>query len=250
MQEEGNEKILVFIHSFDSYRQHNDYIRKEKKKAKKVEKIKKGDKIVYYATGDAIVVWTFDVVRKEKWENDVHWPGPHMVMKIKPRVIAQEPFIPMNKLVEKNIPRLNNFRKRKFVPIKFKDRTAVEINKSDFAKIERFIKFYRPELNLFNGPANDGILREPKDLDVLNYAPTSEQGVVALFVHFMDKLINHKFVKIDFIRDGFPDACVIEKEGELYNRKYVEFEFKVSKFREHVKNKNHRTVKCDYVAYW
>jgi len=243
-------KYWFVIHTLESYRQHDDYIGKEKKKAKKIEKIKRGDKIVYYATGDSVVVGTFDVIRKEEWENDVHWPGPHVVMKIKPRIIAQEPFIPMNELVEKIIPPLSIFPNRKFLPIKFKDRTAVEINKSDFAKIERFIKSYKPELNLFNGPANDGNLGEPMDLGVLNYAPTSEQGVVALFVHFMDKLRDHKFVKIEFIRDGFPDACVIEKEGNLYNRKYVEFEFKASKFREHVKNKNHRTIKCDYVVCW
>ena len=57
-------------------------------------------------------------------------------------------------------------------------------------------------------------------------------------------------MKIEFIRAGFPDACLIEKEGNLYNRKYVEFEFKATKFKEHVKNPKHRTINCDYVVCW
>jgi len=66
----------------------------------------------------------------------------------------------------------------------------------------------------------------------------------------MSRFRDHNFVKIEFIRAGFLDACVIEKEGNLYNRKYIEFEFKASKFKEHLKNKNHRTTKCDYVVCW
>jgi hypothetical protein len=245
-------KYWFIIHNLEAYRQHPDYIGQEKKRYREIEKVKKGDRIVYYATGDSVIVGTFNVVgRKEEWESDVHWRGPHICMKIKPRVVAEGPhFVPIKELVERIESPLSIFPNKKFMPIKFKDRTVVEINKGDFARIERFVKSYKPGINLFNGPANDGNLGEPMDLGVLNYAPTSEQGVVALFVHFMDKLKDHKFVKIEFIRDGFPDACVIEKEGNLYNRKYVEFEFKASKFREHVKNKNHRTIKCDYVVCW
>jgi len=45
-------KYWFVIRSLESYRQHNDYIGKEEKKARKIEKIKRGD--------------------KEKWENDVY----------------------------------------------------------------------------------------------------------------------------------------------------------------------------------
>jgi hypothetical protein len=31
---------------------------------------------------------------------------------------------------------------------------------------------------------------------------------------------------------------VIEKEANSYNRKYIEFEFKASKFKEHIKIRN------------
>lgn len=245
-------KYWFIIHSLEAYRHHSDFIGKEKKRSKKIEKVKRGDRIIYYATGDSVTVGTFDVIgRKEEWTNDKHWKDPMVCMKIKPRLLARPPhYVPIHDIIEKISPPLTIFPNSKFVPIRFKDRTAVEIKGDDFRRIEKFIKNYKPDLTLFNGPPNDGNLGEPMDLGVLNYAPTSEQGVVALFVHFMDKLKDHKFVKIEFIRAGFPDACVIEKEGNLYNRKYVEFEFKASSFREHVKKPSHRNINCDYVVCW
>lgn len=245
-------KYWFIIHSLEAYNQHPTYIGKEKKRSRKIEKVKKGDRIVYYATGDSVVVGTYDIVKgKEEWINDEHWSGPHICMKIKPRVVAKSPYyVPVHDLIKQVKPPLSIFSKSRFEPIKFKDRTAVQITGKDFRGIEKFIRSYKPSENCFEGPPNDGNLGEPTDLGVLNYAPTSEQGVVALFVHFMGKLKDRKFVKIEFIRAGFPDACVIEKEGKLYNRKYVEFEFKASQFRDHVKNERHRTIKCDYVICW
>jgi len=245
-------KYWLIIHSLEAYREHPDFIGVGKNRSGKIAKVKRGDRIVYYATGDSVVVGTFDVIKgKEEWTNDKAWNGHMVCMKTKPRIIAKPPhYLPIHDLIERIDPALSLFPNRKFVPIKFKDRTAVEINIRDFKGIEKLLKSYRPLINLFQGAPNDGNLGKPMDLGVLNYAPTSEQGVVALFVHFMNKLKDHEFVKIEFIRAGFPDACVIEKEGNLYNRKYVEFEFKASKFREHVKNKSHRTMKCDYVVCW
>ena len=240
------------IHSLEAYQYHPDYIGKEKKRAKKIENVRKGDRIIYYATGDSVMVGTFEVVgSKEEWTSDKHWLGPMVCMKIRPRYLAKPPyFVPIHDLIKKIEPPLQLFPNGKFVPIKFKDRTAVEIANVDFRRIEKYLKSYEPTEALFKGAPNDGDLGEPMDLGVLNYAPTSEQGAVALFVHFMDKFKDHKFVKIEFIRAGFPDACVIEKEGSLYNRKYIEFEFKASKFSEHLKNKNHKVTKCDYVVCW
>jgi len=198
-------------------------------------------------------VGTFDVIgKKQEWPDDANWKGPHICMKIKPRKLAPKPlFIKIHEIVEKIEPPISLFTDRKFVPIKFKDRTAVEITETDFRSIEKFIKDYKiTETKLFNGPANDENLGKPMDLGVMNYAPTSEQGVVALFAHFMGKIEGHQFVKIEFIRQGFPDACAIEKVGNSYSRKYIEFEFKASKFKEHIKKPKHRNIKCDYVVCW
>jgi hypothetical protein len=58
------------------------------------------------------------------------------------------------------------------------------------------------------------------------------------------------FVKLEFVRSGFPDACAIKREGKFYVRKYIEFEFRASSFKDHIKNKKHRETKCDYVVCW
>lgn len=245
-------KSWLVIHSLEAFRQHPDYIGTGQKKAAKIERIKKGDKIVYYATGDSVIVGTFDVAKgREPWTEDESWVGPMVCMKISPRFLSKPPqFVPIQDVIKKIDPPLNLFPNRKFAPILLKGRTSIELTNQEFKNIEKFIRSYQPTFTQFKGSPNDGNLGEPRDLGILNYAPTSEQGVVALFVHFMNRLRDHKFVKIEFIRAGFPDACVIEKEGNLYNRKYIEFEFKASSFREHIRNKNHRTTKCDYVVCW
>jgi len=246
-------KYWLIIHSIEAYSQHNDFIGKDKKQAGKIDSIKKGDKIVYYATGDSVVVGTFDVISsKKEWVNDKYWKGPHICFKIRPRKLASRPhYIKIHNLINEIDPPLSIFQDRKFQPIKLKGRTAIEITKTDFFAIEKYIKTYVPkETSFFKKIVNDENLGEPIDLEVMNYAPTSEQGVVALFAYFMGNLKSHKFVKIEFIRLGFPDSCVIEKIGNKFARKYIEFEFKASKFREHIKNKEHREIKCDYVVCW
>jgi hypothetical protein len=246
-------KNWFIIHDLQAYFAHKDFIGKEKRRAGKIEQVNKGDKIVYYATGDSVIIGTFDVIgKKQEWEDDKSWKGPQICMKIKPRKLARPPlYIKIHDLVKDTELPLSIFPDRKFVGIKFKDRTAVEITKRDFKSVEQYIKDYKtPQLSLFRGSANDENLGEPFDLEVMNYAPTSEQGVVALFSHFMGKIKKHEFVKIEFIRLGFPDACAIEKEGNSYARKYIEFEFRSSKFREHMKNPKHQLIKCDYVVCW
>ena len=246
-------RYWIIIHSLAAFNEHKDYIGIKKNRARMIEGLSKGDKIVYYATGDSVVVGTFDVIsNKQEWENDKYWKGPHICMKIKPRMVSRPPqYIGIHKLIEQLEPPLSLFPEKKFKPIKFKGRTAVEITKNDFEAIENFLKYYKHEdKNLFRGRANDENLGEPMDLEVMNYAPTSEQGVVVLFAHFMGEIKGHQFVKIEFIRQGFPDACAIERIGNNYARKYIEFEFKASKFREHVKNETHKETRCDYVVCW
>jgi len=246
-------KYWFIIHNLQAYSEHKDFIGREKKRAKKIEQVNKGDKIVYYAMGDSVIVGTFDVVgQKQEWLDDKHWKGPHICMKIRPRKLAKPPiYIKIYDLLKEIEPPLSIFPDGRFKGIKFKDRTAVEITKKDFRSIEKYIESYKPSNSmLFKGKANDENLGEPMDLEVMNYAPTSEQGVVALFAHFMGKIKGHQFVKIEFIRLGFPDACAIEREGNTYSRKYIEFEFKASKFREHIKRQEHNEIRCDYVVCW
>jgi hypothetical protein len=243
-------KYWFIIHDLNAYNKHPNFIGKEYKRAKKLTKVKKGDKIIYYARYDSVIVGTFEVIgQQQEWTKDPLWTGHLVCMKIKPRVSPSK-YVPIHDIVKQMSKPISIFPKREFKAIRFRGQTAVPITKQDFVEIEKFIKKYKYETNLFQGPPNDGNLGKPTDIGVLNYAPTSEQGVVALFVHFIDKLPNHKFVKIEFIRAGFPDACVIEKEANSYNRKYIEFEFKASTFKEHTKKEKHKDVKCDYVVCW
>jgi hypothetical protein len=245
-------KYWLIIHSLKAFGQHPDFIGTEKKYSKKIAGICKSDKIVYYATGDSVIVGTFDVIGKQQlWEDDDAWAGHHICMKIKARKLSPSPlFIKIHDLIADMPSPLSLFPNRKFRPILLKGRTAVPITGKDFKAIEKFIKTHKPARKLFDGLANDENLGEPIDLGVMNYAPTSEQGVVALFSHAMSRINHHEFVKIEFIRLGFPDACAIEKVGNTYSRKFIEFEFKASRFKEHINKPIHRNIKCDYVVCW
>jgi len=90
------------------------------------------------------------------------------------------------------------------------------------------------------------VIGEPMQLGVMNYAPTNELGVVAVFVTYRKEL---GFPILEMIRPQFPDASVLLKLGDKYVKRYIEFEFKSSGFKKHLpdlaKNK-----KCHYVVCW
>jgi hypothetical protein len=87
------------------------------------------------------------------------------------------------------------------------------------------------------------IIGEPMQLGVMNYAPTNELGVVAVFVTYRKEL---GFPTLEVIRPQFPDAIALLKLGNKYVRKYIEFEFKSSGFKKHLSEKK----KCHYVVCW
>lgn len=89
----------------------------------------------------------------------------------------------------------------------------------------------------------DDIVGEPMELQVMRWTPTNEMGVVALFIEFRKEL---GFPLIEFIRTRFPDAAVFESSSKGYIRRYIEFEFKSSGYKAHVKSKR----KCHYVVCW
>lgn len=219
----------------------------------KISKIKKGDKVLYYLRGESVIVNSYDVVSVGSvYKNDdptrKTWRGEFWAYKIKKRLNRAEVGAPMREICEE--VNLDLFPHRSFQGYTLMQRTAIKISKRDFQKIERYLKSYKPkETELFKGPANEGDLGQPMDLEILNYAPTSEQGVVVLFSAFMKRL-PYGFVKMEFVRSGFPDACVLQKNGTHFSRKYIEFEFKASSFRTHEKNTNHRNTRCDYVVCW
>ncbi|MGA3284897.1 MAG: hypothetical protein ABSD57_10630 [Verrucomicrobiota bacterium] len=90
----------------------------------------------------------------------------------------------------------------------------------------------------------DDIVGEPMELQVMRWTPTNEMGVVALFIEFRKEL---GFPIVEVIRAGFPDAAVFEGgSSKRHIRKYIEFEFKSSGYKAHLKSKR----KCHYVVCW
>lgn len=89
----------------------------------------------------------------------------------------------------------------------------------------------------------DDIVGEPMELQVMRWTPTNEMGVVALFIEFRKEL---GFPLIEVIRTRFPDAAVFGDSSKGYVRKYIEFEFKSSGYKAHLKSKR----KCHYVVCW
>lgn len=89
----------------------------------------------------------------------------------------------------------------------------------------------------------EDVVGEPMELGVMRWTPTNEMGVVALFIEFRKEL---EFPFIEVIRTNFPDAAVFQAASNGYIRKYIEFEFRSSGYKAHLKSKR----KCHYVVCW
>ncbi len=248
----GHMKNWMILHRVDDFEVHPNLIGKLcEKKPLLFSKIRKGDNIIYYCYGDMVITGIFKVVSKLlTWKGDKYWAGgKYWIYRIRPVVKAPSPrYVSIKELLNNIGSSLQLFPNGKVEGVRLKGKTAIPVSNSDFRKIKEYIKNYEGKISLdFKGASNDEGLGEPLDLEVMNYAPTSEAGVVVLFSHFLREL---GFEKIEFVRAGFPDACVLEKKGKTFHRKYVEFEFLASNFKDHVRNQNHRKLKCDYVVCW
>lgn len=92
--------------------------------------------------------------------------------------------------------------------------------------------------------AIDDVVGVPMELRVMRWTPVNEMGVVALFIEFRKEL---GFPVVELIRSQFPDAAVFEEASEgRYVRRYVEFEYRSSRYKPHLKSKR----KCHYVVCW
>jgi hypothetical protein len=89
----------------------------------------------------------------------------------------------------------------------------------------------------------DDVVGEPMELQVMRWTPTNEMGVVALFIEFRKAL---GFPIVEVIRTRFPDAAVFQESTKGYIRRYIEFEFRSSGYKSHIKSKR----KCHYVVCW
>jgi hypothetical protein len=243
----------IAIHDVASFRERGDLIGQEARTVPAAfDVLQRGDGIVYYCKTDSVITGTFRVASRPRIVpgGDKSWrdAGPYVIVDIKSEALAKPPFyVPVADMLRELPAPLSIFPKRKIEGIKLKGRTFVRITEGDFSAITTFVRDYRPPDRPFQGPSNEAGLGEPRDFGVMNYAPTSEQGVVALFVGHMKAL---GFEKLEFVRQGFPDACAIQKSGVTYARKFIEFEYRSSGFMQHVSNPQHRNMRCDYVVCW
>lgn len=244
-------KYWLVIHDAKSYHQHPEWIGKAGDRIPvEFKRLQVGDGIVYYCTGDAAIAGTFKVKRRpRRIDDDEHWQGPYTVAEIRPVALPRgRRLVPIRPMLAALPHALSLFPDRVVRGVRLKGRTLLPLTKRDFDLVSRYLRQYQPpEVEYFRGPQNDAGLGEPGDFGVMNYAPTSEQGVVAIFVYYMEQL---GFEKLEFIRAGFPDACAIKCTGQTYERKFIEFEYRASGFRQHVDNPKHRDVRCDYVVCW
>jgi len=244
-------KYWLVIHDAESYHQHPDWIGKAGDRIPiEFERLRVGDGIVYYCTRDAAIAGTFKVKRRaRRIDGDALWRGPYTVAEIRPVAVPRDKRpVPVRPMLAELPHALSVFPERVIRGVQLKGRTLLPLTKRDFDMVSRHVHQYQPpDAGYFKGPQNDAGLGEPGDYGVMNYAPTSEQGVVAIFVHYMKQL---GFEKLEFIRAGFPDACAIKRAGTTFGRKFVEFEYRASGFRQHVENPKHHDIRCDYVVCW
>jgi len=119
----------------------------------------------------------------------------------------------------------------------------VENNDDGFIMDEDSLKTQEIDLVIDDESELDDLVGQPMELKVMRWAPTNEMGVVALFIEFRKEL---GFPFIEIIRTRFPDAVVFEKSSRGHIRKYVEFEFKSSGYKSHLKSSR----VCHYVVCW
>ncbi len=93
-------------------------------------------------------------------------------------------------------------------------------------------------------PSPKGEVGRKIDFPGLTYAPINEQGVVLLFGKLCDEL----GFSVEAIRQGFPDAEVIDYRANASRgvRKKIEFEFASSNFRA----QKHNPADCQIIVCW
>lgn len=236
------------VHDLESYNQHRDLIGAGVKEGTRKPrygpfgKIKKGDRIVYYAKGDMVIVGIFVVISNMRYlENDSEW-GEIDVYGIRPETMPPEGYaLDFKALLDNPDIHFKLFRGdwryqiwghtcRLLPPEDFQLIKESILNRTHLKKIE------------IEGPTGKIVRKigQPIPTIGLLYQPVDEFGVVFLFSKHHGRL---GFPFILSIGGRFPDAMVLDKNAE---KKYVEFEFKSSNFKLH----KHDPKKCDFIVCW
>lgn len=76
----------------------------------------------------------------------------------------------------------------------------------------------------------------------MRLAPENEQGVVFLLAH----LAKRWRLRVEEIRQGFPDCVAYQKVQGREKRVRIGFEYKSKTFKTHL----HRSGSCDWIVCW
>ena len=161
-------KYWFVIHDYSAHHLESNLIGKEMRLKGKISRISRGDKVFYYATGDMVIVNSYDVTTQGFEYTSEHqqapWDGTFWAYRIRERSRKNQLPVPIHEIV--NQIKLDVFPKHKFRPIIFKGQTVVEISRRDFHLIENFMRKYKKtDSKDFKGAPNEGNLGEPIDLD-------------------------------------------------------------------------------------
>ena len=206
---------------------------------KKFSEIEKGDHIVYYATGDMVLIGIFEVIsERDTMHNDEDW-GDRLVYHIKPAFMPNEDyFVDWKELLFEQDVSFDLFPVKERWQFKIWNKYIHPLSQADYELIKKGILSHKYETTIETkektiferlGPAFGTI-------DLL-FEPVDEMGVVYLFAK------HHREIGFPFIvklRSKYPDVVAIDMKGE---RKLLELEFRSSNF-------NHDPKGCDFIVCW
>lgn len=244
-------KYWFVVHDLESFRQHPDLIGSRVKEPgvqepsyRRFGEIKKGDRIVYYAKGDMVVVGIFEVASNMEYRKDDPEWGEIMVFKIDPVTMPPKGYaLNFKALIDDPTVTFRLFREKEKWRYQIWGHTCRPLPPEDFEIIKNNILSRNNLAKMAVKVSEEKVLRrigEPFPTIGLLYQPIDEFGVVFLFSKHHSKL---GFPFILRIGNKFPDATVLDENGEM---KYVELEYRSSNFKLH----DHDPKKCDYIVCW
>lgn len=238
-------KYWWIIQSLEAYNQHPNLIGcglkqgTDKPTHRQFSEIEKGDHIVYYATGDKVLIGIFEVTSgKEMLRNDSEWKDS-MVYQIQPAFMPTEGFfVDWRKLLFDHTVSFDLFPKKHRWQYRIWKHYIHQLSKEDYEIIKNAILSRRYEMAIETEEKTISERLGPAfgTIDLL-FEPVDEMGVVYLFAK------HHREIGFPFIvklRSKYPDVIAIDTKGE---RKLIELEFRASSF-------NHDPKDCDYIVCW
>lgn len=238
-------KYWWIIQSLESYEQHSDLIGCGLKNETdqpihgKFSKIRRGDHIVYYATGDKVIVGIFEAVSQMSLrKDDAEWEDS-AVYQIKPVIMPTTGFfLDWKKLLYEPTISFDLFPKKKRWTYKIWKHYIHPLSQADYETIKNAVlsRKFEARIEVEEKTISERLGPAFGIIDLL-FEPVDEMGVVYLFAR------HHREIGFPFIvklRRKYPDAIAIDTKGE---RKLIELEFRSSDF-------NHDPKGCDYIVCW